>query len=310
MKYINEQESSQLITHALAYDAVSSAFIAVSEQAKVFPVVIAEGVQDKAIFSIKSACSQKLNGWKVGSYWPQNIALGLPCHGSTIFLLHPKTGFLDAVIESSMVNAYRTAAADAVAVDKLARKDASSLTIFGTGHQAFYECIAVSKIRAIKQVFVVGRNKEKAIKLSQKLSIHGLNAKVEEAKKACEQADIIITATTAKVPLFDHSWIKAGTHISAMGADTHGKQELSIELFKNAKLFCDFDIQAIDIGEFQHVNKTEQDRITIIGKVISGESMGRECESDITIFDSSGIALQDLFIGNALLEKSANAHIK
>lgn len=162
MQYINEKESSKLITHELAFEAVSSAFKAITAQAKIFPVVIASGVQEDAIFSLKSACSQELNGWKVGSYWPQNTAHGLPCHGSTIFLLNSKTGFLDAVIESSIVNAYRTAAADAIAVAQLARKEASSLVIFGTGHQAFYECIAVSKVRDIQKVFVVGRSQEKA----------------------------------------------------------------------------------------------------------------------------------------------------
>jgi len=308
MKYINEALSSQLISHELAFNAVSAAFIAASEQAKLFPVVIAEGQVENSIFSLKSANTESLVGWKAGSYWPGNTAKNIPCHASTIFLLDQETGHLDAVIEGSAVNAYRTAAADAVAVSVLAREDASCLAIFGTGHQAFYECIAVCRVRDINTVLIVGRNPEKAQAMVDKLAAVGINAQVKGAEEACSAADIIITATTAREALFSAQWVQPGTHISAMGVDTKGKQELPAELFANADLYCDFATQSVVIGEFQHADKDAvTTKLTMLGEVLSGRAPGRVNNTDITIFDSSGIAVQDLFIGQHLLNAALAA---
>ena len=308
MKYINEMLSSELITHELAFKAVYAAFIAASEEAKLFPVVIANGHSKNSIFSLKSAQTEKLVGWKTGSYWPSNTEKNIPCHASTIFLLDQETGHLDAVIEGSTVNAYRTAAADSVAVSVLAREEANCLAILGTGHQAFFECVAVCLVRDIRTVFVVGRNNDKAQALVNKLADVGIYAQVTEAEKACRAADIIITATNAREELFSASWVQAGTHISAMGVDTKGKQELPATLFENADLYCDFSSQSLVIGEFQHAVKHRViDKLTMIGDVLTGRSKGRKNNTDITIFDSSGIAVQDLFIGQYLLNAAIDA---
>ncbi|MEH6443523.1 MAG: ornithine cyclodeaminase family protein [Oceanospirillaceae bacterium] len=308
MKYINEALSRQLISHELAFNAVSAAFIAASEQAEIFPVVIAGGHAENSIFSLKSANTKELTGWKTGSYWPDNVKNNIPCHASTIFLLDQATGHLDAVIEGSAVNAYRTSAADAVAVSVLANEDASCLAIFGTGHQAFYECVAVCRVRKIETVMIVGRNFEKAQAMLKKLADIGIHAQVKKAEEACRAADIIICATTAREALFCADWVQAGTHISAMGVDTKGKQELPYKLFEYAALFCDFTSQSIAIGEFQHTDKNNIiNKLTMIGEVLSGKKQGRKNKSDITIFDSSGIAVQDLFIGKILLNAALEA---
>ncbi|KUJ00019.1 ornithine cyclodeaminase family protein [Vibrio sp. MEBiC08052] len=297
MIYLNEQQTSQLISHQLAYDAVKEAFIAaVSDDATLFPVVNAAGSQEGSMFSLKSACTSTLVGWKTGTYWPNNRALNMPCHGTTVFLLKPDTGELQAAIAASKVNAYRTAAADAVAVDYLARKDSKVLTVFGTGHQAEFEVLAICEIRKIEKVLVVGRSNTEAF--TEKLKQQGINAQSASAQTGCEQADIIVTATTAQAPLFDAQWVKDGTHISAMGADKTGKQELPPELYNTARLFCDYTMQSVAIGEFQHaVNPL----ITEIGHVITGNIQGRTTDKEITVFDSSGIAIQDLFVAAKLL---------
>lgn len=308
MKYMSEALSSRLICHELAFTAVAAAFIAASKQARLFPVVIAEGHAENSIFSLKSANTAELVGWKTGSYWPSNAAINMPCHASTIFLLDPETGRLGAVIEGSAVNAYRTAAADAVAVAKLARENAECLAIFGTGHQAFYECEAILSVRDITTVLVVGRNPKKAQLLVEKLAGKGFNAQVADAESACRRADIIVTVTTAHSPLFKAEWVQPGTHVSAMGADTKGKQELPTALFDSAELYCDFTSQSIAIGEFQHLSKavTPSEPI-MLGDVLSGRAEGRVTDTAITIFDSSGIAVQDLFLGQHLIEAAEAA---
>lgn len=300
MIYLDETQTKKLVSHEIAYVAVKQAFVAVLDgETSLFPVVNASSRQANFNFSLKSACTPNVVGWKTGTYWQGNKELGIPCHGTTIFLLSVETGELIAAVAASHVNAYRTAAADAVAVDYLARKDAKVIAVFGTGHQAEYEVLANLLVRDISKVIVVGRSKNSTDKFVHRLVQKGVNAEAGTAQYACEQADIIITATTAKEPLFKSEWVQAGTHISAMGADSLGKQELPIELYQNAKLFCDFKSQSIAIGEFQH---SVGAKIEEIGQVIVGQCLGRECAEDITIFDSSGIAIQDLFIADKLLD--------
>ena len=302
MIVLTEQHTSSLITHQLAYDAVKDALLSVCENtAKLFPVVNATDYQGSALFSLKSASTAGLLGWKVGTYWPNNITKGKACHGSTVFLLSPETGEIQAVIATSKVNAFRTAAANAVAVDHLARHNASTLTVFGTGHQAEYEIEAVCAVRNIQRVLVVGRKNAQAF--VKKIKSKGINASVTNAKSGCEQADILVTVTTADSALFHPSWIKPGTHISAMGADCKGKKELPESLYAHASLFCDYCPQSVAIGEFQHSDKQH---ITELGQVIKGTESGRNDPQQITIFDSSGLALQDLFVAQRLVEISAS----
>jgi ornithine cyclodeaminase len=209
-----------------------------------------------------------------------------------------------AVIESGVVNAYRTAAADAVATNQLARKDSKTLAAFGAGNQAGYDCMAIARIRNIEKVLVVNADAARAERFAQRLAAHGLKVERASAQEACARADIIVTATPAKAPLFEADWIRPGTHISCMGADGVGKQELPTGLYARSQLFCDLATQSVVIGEFQHAAALIQAgtaTLTQIGAVLSGQALGRQDDQAITIFDSSGIALQDLYIAERLL---------
>lgn len=301
MKFISEEESSTLISHDMAYIAIRNALIAaIHPESRSFKVVQGQGSDHINTFSIKASATEKLAGLKVGSFWTENESKGLPRHNSLILLLDQSCGKAGVAIEAGLVNAFRTAAANAVATDLLARKNASVLTIFGSGHQAYYECMAIARIREIKQVNVVGRNKSAAQRLASKLTESGLNATIDEAENGCRSADIIVTATSSRVPLFEGEWVKPGTHISAMGADAKGKQELPTELYAIAHLYCDLVEQSKRIGEYQHVPGNVE--IAAIGDVIISTMKGRHSVDEITIFDSSGLSLQDLFIGQAIFE--------
>jgi ornithine cyclodeaminase len=301
MKFISEEQSAALISHDLAFLAAREALIAaVTQEATVFPAVAAHGSDPQNRFSIKSGATAEVAGLKVGSYWPGNSQAGLPRHNSTIMLFDQTVGRIAWVIEAGQVNAYRTAAADAVAADALARADASTLTVFGAGHQALYECLAVARVRPIRRVLVVARDTVKAEAFAAKLRTHGLTAEVAEAREACAQADIIVTATPSRAPLFEAEWVRPGTHVASMGSDAVGKQELPPALFERASLFCDLPAQAVSLGEFQHAAGAKA-RIIALGEVLSGQKAGRTHEDQITVFDSSGIALQDLYIARHLI---------
>ncbi|MFD1158705.1 ornithine cyclodeaminase family protein [Roseovarius aestuarii] len=301
---ITEEQSAAIATHELAYEAVREAFVAsVAAAAKSFPVVIGHASDPQNRFTIKSAADGSMAGVKVGSYFPTNDEVGLPRHNSLILLFNQEKGSIGAVVEAGKLNAYRTAAADAVATDALARADAKVLTLFGTGNQAEYEAHAIAKIRSLQRILIVGRSEERTSAFAEKLSRGGLPAEACEAETACRQADIIVTATTSKAPLFRPEWVQPGTHISSMGSDGGGKQELPPELFSAGRLFCDLPEQSLRIGEFQHT--AADTNVVPIGDVLKGTVSGRESESEITVFDSSGISLQDLYIA----EKVIAAHL-
>ncbi len=300
MKFISEEESAALVTHEMAFEAAREALIAVVDDAVLFPAVLAHGSSPANRFSIKSAATASFAGLKVGSFWPGNPAIGLPRHNSVILLFDQNVGRVEWVIEAGKVNAYRTAAADAVAADVLARKDASVLTIFGAGNQALFECIAIARVREISQVLVVARDSERGEAFVDTLRAQGLNAEQAPAQAACEQADIVVTATPAREPLFSAGWIRPGTHVVSMGSDAAGKQELPPELFERAALFCDYPAQAVVMGDLQHFGG-DRARITALGDVLLGRAKGRTSQDQITVFDSSGIALQDLTIARSLI---------
>ena len=306
MILITEAESSAIVTPELAFAAVREAFIAaVAPGAASFPVVIGHGSDPQNRFTIKSASGAELAGLKVGAYFRTNDARGLPRHASTIVLIDQTTGRIGALVEGSAVNCYRTAAADAVATDALARPDAEVLTLLGTGHQAAYEAQAIARIRKLSRVLVVGRDPARTEAFAQKLRSSNLPAEAAEAETAVRAADIIVPATTATAPLFKAAWVQPGTHISSMGSDSKDKQELPADVFRDARLFCDLPEQSVRIGEFQHAGPEATP--TAIGSVLSGDALGRGHADEITIFDSSGISLQDLHMAKAIIDHQAGS---
>ena len=305
MIYISEEEFAALVTHELAFEAARQALVAAaSKQSGVFPAVLGRSREATNTFSIKSGWSDNLAGVKIGSFWAGNPARGLPRHNSTIVLLDPQTGRLGAVIEAGKVNAYRTAAADAVAADLLARKQAKVLAIFGAGNQAGFEVRALARIRPIETVLVVARPSPRRDAFVERVNDWGLKARAVSAEEAVRTADIVVTATPSREPLFDAAWVGPGTHIVSMGSDAPGKRELPSELFPRARLFCDLLSQSLEIGEFQHVRDAIDAgvlAVTPIGDVIEKRAPGRRFDNEITVFDSSGISLQDLYMADALL---------
>jgi len=306
MRYLPEALTSRLVSHELAMEAVAKALVcAADEHANSFPAILGHAHDPSNRFSLKSASTAEVAGLKVGSYWPGNHESGLAAHSSTILLLDPRTGRIATHIEASLANCYRTAAADALAVRELSRPDARRLAIFGAGRQARFECAAIRQVRAIEEVLVVNRDAVKAAQFAAELRAAGLCAEVVSAEEACRRAEIIVTVTGAREPLFHASFVEPGCHVSSMGSDGPGKQELPTALLFQGRVFCDYQPQSLKFGELQHAADwvaSGRLRPTNFGDVLSGKAAGRTSDDEITIFDSSGIALQDLFLGLRLIE--------
>jgi ornithine cyclodeaminase len=306
---LTEEQALARATLSLAFDAVAAAFIDLARgSATVNPVVMGEGVLPCDTFSIKSGMARgaRIVGLKVGSYWPDNEAHGMPRHSSSILLLNPDTGELMAVVQARGLNGLRTAAADAVAAAHLARPDSETLAVIGAGHQAAHEVRAICAVLPIKRVLISSRTRTSATALRDRVQSElAVEASVVNVEQGAREADVLVTVTPSNVPLFEDGWITPGTHVASMGSDRVGKQELPPKLLARARLFCDLLSQSLTIGEFQHVRAAVESgslRVTAIGSVLIGDSPGRQSREDITVFDSSGVALQDLFVASRILE--------
>lgn len=310
MKFVSEDVAAGVVTMAEAIGAVEAMFAEYGRGlAEVFPVAQGRGPDAETSFSVKSgliAGSRKV-GLKVGSYWPANRARGLAAHASTTLLLDPDTGYPEALVAASHLTCLRTAASDAVAVKRLSRPDSRTLAVFGAGHQAWFEVLAVREVRPLDRVYVVNRSEQAAEEFARRIREElGLDAASASAREALARADIAVTVTASRGPLFDAAWVRPGTHVSAMGADQPGKQELDTALVAGARLFADVVAQSLVIGEYEAARKAglvDEGRVTPIGAVLNG-APGRTSNDQITVYDSSGMALQDLAVASLALRKA------
>ena len=200
----------------------------------------------------------------------------------------------------------RTAAGNAIAVSSLARAEASVLGVIGAGHQAEQEIRALTEVRALSLIKISTRSETRRNWIADRLKDVEIDIRFTSAKNAVHGSDIVVTVTPSESPIVRNEWIGEGTHISAMGADDRGKHELDTAIVKRARLFAEYPQQSIKIGEFQHSFADglieSVDDICALGSVTLGESPGRISDREITVFDSSGIAIQDLAVARAVLE--------
>jgi len=305
---ISEKTVRKIVTRQLAFDAVRAAFEAVAtDRSRVFDVVIGTGLHNGEAFAIKSGIDgeNELVGFKCGTYWAGNFDKGLPAHGSTVLLLDPENGFPQVLVNASYLNGYRTAAADAIAVSSLARSDSSVLGVIGAGNQGEQEIRAVAEVRALSLIKISDRSEKRASLIADRLQDVDIDIQFTSAEEAVRGSDIVITVTPSESIVVRDEWVGEGTHISAMGADDKGKHELDTAILKRASLFADYPKQSVIIGEFQHGygdGLISVNDICALGLVTLGKAPGRISDTQITVFDSSGIAIQDMTVAGAIFE--------
>lgn len=310
MIIVPEKEIAELVTAADAYSAVEQVFVAMAERkAFNFPVVREAIGHGDALYGIKSGFDRaRLNlGLKSGGYWPLNTKRGLANHQSTILLFDADTGKCRAVVGANLLTALRTAAAAAVSVTHLARKDARVLGIVGAGHQSAFQLRAVARQRPFTTVLAWNRTPAKLEKLAQVAASLNLSFHAVSLEELGAKSDVIVTITSSFAPILLDRHVRAGTHLACMGTDTRGKQEVETALIRRASLFADEVRQSTTIGECQHAiadaTVTEQS-ITELGSVINGSHPGRRSEDEITLFDGTGVALQDLAVAAVAVDRA------
>jgi alanine dehydrogenase len=246
--------------------------------------------------------SLAIAGVKIVNVHPGNPAQGLPTVMALTVILDIGTGQPVAVINATRLTDMRTGAAGAVACKYLSPKKEIVLGVIGTGRQAEAQVAAISRELKIRQIRIWSRNPGHVRKFADRfMEFPCVAAPVE---KVCD-CDVLVTTTPSRTPIIRDEWIHEGTHINAIGADAPGKEELDPAILRWAQVFVDDPAQAVHSGEInvpitQGIYR-EADLAGTLGEVVIGKKRRRDAEA-ITVFDSTGLAIQDLAIAKIAMQ--------
>jgi alanine dehydrogenase len=231
-----------------------------------------------------------------------------------ILLFEMDSGALRAVVSANHLTGLRTGAASGVAAKLLAREDADSLGILGSGVQAWYQAEALCAVRKVRTAKVFSRDAQKAEAFVERLRRElGLKARfVNSAETAVRESLLVVTAMTSSSPVVQGAWLENGAHVSAIGANTRSKQELDTACFKRARVFADSREQVLEeSGDLRAAVESGEVTKRVIcadlGEVVAGLTPGRSGAEEITIFKSVGIALQDVAVAAALFQNAQSS---
>jgi alanine dehydrogenase len=219
-----------------------------------------------------------------------------------------------AIVDGASMNPFKTGAAGAVGVDALAREDATSLAILGSGAQARGQLRAVATVRDIDTVWVYSPTKEHRESFAGEMDrrLDASVAAVASSAAAIEGADVVVTATRASEPVFDGDRLEPGTHVTAMGQYTPGKRELDVRTIERATYVPDLRARATrDAGSFMRALEegvASEDHVHAeLGEVVAGVEPGRRTADEVTVFDSGGTAIETVAAAHMLYERAVEA---
>ena len=260
-------------------------------------------------------------GIKSVNVHPNNHKFNLPTVMATILLTDPINGFNIAVLDGTFITNMRTGAVGALATKYLSRKNSKVLTLVGAGAQARTQLDHIMLVRKITEVRVHSHSEKSMIDFCMEAS--KAYPKVTflpepDGKKACKGADIITSVTPVRKPIIKKSWVDPGTHINGIGADAKGKQELETALTKSCKIIIDEWSQASHSGEINvpitQGKLKKKDIYAELGQIVAGKKKGRTNDNEITLFDSTGLAIQDIstayVVYEALIKNHKLKHVK
>ncbi len=290
-----------------ALEAVQNAFTWLADDKVVMPPIMhIEIAENNGDVDIKSAFVKGLDSFavKIGSGFFNNPQLGLRSSSAMMVLLSAKTGFCQAVLlDNGYLTDVRTGLAGAVAAKFLALETVDTVGVIGTGAQARYQIKSLKLVRDFQRLLVVGRTSERtSAYIDEMQNALGIDAvAVESVEQLVRESQIVVSTTPSREALIPAQWLHPGLHITAMGSDLAGKQELAANVLGSADLLvCDRKSQCFTIGELQHGLGagviTEESEIYELGELTSGRVAGRRSPEDITVCDLTGTGVQDTAI--------------
>ena len=313
VRILNANEVGNLLTIPLAIDAVEAAYLEKHRgSASVWPLLFhefEEGVRDMDLKS-GNLDGEGLWGLKAISCYQDNPQAGLPVYHGTSLVFDYATGAPKALLNAMPITRYRTGAAGAIGARWLARKDSRVLAVCGDGGLAPFliaaNLICMPQIERVLvanprhpsepsgRVDAIVEDVDKLLGDADAPRTASIEASTLEA--AVRAADVIMTATPSYEPYLRAEWVRPGTHISCVGADKSGKQEVESTVLAQAHVVVDDLHQCFTVGECElpHAQGMLSDELPEIGSVIAGDSPARTSDDEVTVFDSTGLSLQDL----------------
>lgn len=291
----------------------------------VWETIFYDFVPGKADMDIKSGFlkKQKIFGHKTVTWFGDNAEKNLPTLNGLICVFDGETGMPIGITEGAYITGIRTGAAAAIGAKYLAHSEPKKVLIIGAGNQLKFQIAAILTVFPdLEQVQVYDRDFEKA-----KNSLHAMTPDLEKMgvfhseeklvavkalKESVESSEIIITITPSKTPIIKKEWLMPGTHLSTMGADMEGKQEIEATIFADALIYTDDLSHSSQVGEMETALK--QGIITVadvsgeIGDLILHKVPGRQNAQEITIFDATGMALMDVATAKVALDTATNSN--
>jgi alanine dehydrogenase len=317
MVMLSKSQVQELLTMKAAIKEVEYAFkLKASGKAVMPPKIYLNTPTNQGDFRAMPAYINQCAGLKWVSVYPDNHKHNMPTVMATIILCDPDTGYPLAIMDGTYITEIRTGAVGGLAVKYLARKDSSVIGIIGAGTEAETQLLAISEVLPkINEVKIFDLNKDASFRYAETMARRlNIQCSIVDTIEAATDADIVVTTTPSREPIIKKHHIKPGTHINAIGADAEGKQELETDLTVSSKIIVDDIEQAAHSGEInvplsQGHMKIEEIYGTL-GEVASNMKKGRENNEEITIFDSTGLAIQDIICAKLVYEKTQGKSVQ
>jgi len=310
---LNDRDVERILSMRECIEVVEEAFKSLGLGNAIMPLRTMIPIEEfNGVILIMPSYIKGLNALatKIVTFYPDNVKFKLPVINAHVIVNNPKTGIVEAVIEANYLTAMRTGAVSGVATKYLARENAKTLAIIGCGVQARTQLWAVITVRNIKEVKAYDideRRKEEFVReMKERFQLEITST--ENAKEAVEEADIIVTATTSSTPVINYEWIKPGTHINAIGAFRPDMREIDSKTILNAKVVVDLREAALkEAGDIiipiQEGLISREHIYAELSELILNRKPGRKSESEITLFKSVGLAIQDSSVATYILNK-------
>lgn len=307
---LNENQAKELVNMAEVIEAVEEAFKEYAEdEAKMPPKIYLDLPEFNGDFRAMPAHVSGYAGVKWVNVHPDNKEKSIPTVMAKIILSDPETGENLACIEATNLTNYRTGAAGGIAAKYLAKEDSEVLGLVGLGEQAKTQLTAVGEVFDLSKVLIYDTDQSRVDEF--KNSFDGFNFE-EASLEEVMSADIVSTITPVRSPIIKKEWVSPGTHINAIGADAEGKQEISSQLLveDGVKIVVDDIEQTTHSGEINVAYNEgiidESDVYANLPDVVAGKKPGRQSGEEITIFDSTGLAIQDIASAKIVYERATS----
>jgi alanine dehydrogenase len=297
--FLTARDVEAAVSPERAVEAVREAFVAYARGEWTMPAKVYVPAYPAGDFRAMPALGAGHALLKWVTSFPDNPARGLPTVTGLVLLSDATDGSLRAVLDAGAVTALRTGAAAVLAAETLGRADASTAAVIGAGVNGVAAAQTfVARGRDVMLWDVDPRRSEAAAE--------AIGADVAPSQDDALAADLIVTVTPGREVVLGDGALRPGQHVSLMGADGPGKSEIAVGELARVHVFCDDWEQASHNGDLAHAVESgalTRDRVTDLGAVLAGEASGRTDDDDITVFDSTGLAIQDLAIALAALER-------